>query len=1009
MPRSRTSLALLRTRQRVGGGATGRIAPIVSARACVVFATAVLAAAGLPDVALGAVDQVHYTFTGPRSVAFDWRGPETDLRYGTTSAYGSSATASAPDPLPFSSPGPFREVELTGLEPGTTYHYSIGGGPDATFTTAPTAAFRFDAIADSGSSLKYPCTGPSTPPSQCPMIATQAQVAADDPDFVLAIGDLAYGDEDGLPAVDQHFNDVMPWSRTAAYMPAWGNHEWEASPVAGDDLSNYKGRFKIPNGQASVGLPGHQWCCGEDWGWFDAGGVRFVSYPEPYAGGSAGTLPDWSTKADAVMAAAQADDSIRYIVTFGHQPAYSTGSHSGVARLSLYLGQFGDRYSKYVLNLNAHSHNYERFQPIHGVTHVTAAGGGSELGIWTKTDPRTVQRALNLERVRVDVDAGGLRVQTICGPPKWAQLPCAEHSVIDEFTIAAPRPAPVVALTQPAHGSMNPDQSFAGTAGTATGDSRTVDVRVHEGENTDGPLAWTASPTIARSTSTSVPDTTTGTWFVSAVPELGDGTYTVVARQSSSNGDGASQPRTFQVDRTAPSSSASVPAVSGPGGLEVSWSAADAGPSGLAEVELWARPPGASGFERVATDSQPGAGGAFEYAPTAGEGAYAFFTRARDRAGNLEDAPAAADADTDVDATAPVTADDVDTAWHQDDVAVGLTATDTGGAGVERTFFTTDGSVPTRASEAYDPSDKPRLTGDGQRIRYFSVDGVGNAEPVKTSRPVRIDGAAPDSSASPPAAARPEAFEVPWAAADAGPSGLAEVELWARPPGAAGFERVATNAQPGASGAFEYAPTAGEGTYAFFTRARDGAGNVEAAPTAADGTTSVTRPQPPSTWTPVAPVELTPPAQQVESVPVTTTTVQVAPQPVVPAAPLEFTVTAAARHSARAVMRGGLPVRVGCSSGCTYRMALSVDTATARKLKLGRSASSLIIARSAGALAVPGKAAIKLRLAGSVQRSLRRLARAGKHARIKVTLGADVADATGAPAGRRSLKLQLAL
>src|SRR5215203_4915433 len=54
------------------------------------------------------VDEVHYTFTGATSVAFDWRGAATEIRYGLDSSYGSAATA-VTDPLPWSSPGPYRE------------------------------------------------------------------------------------------------------------------------------------------------------------------------------------------------------------------------------------------------------------------------------------------------------------------------------------------------------------------------------------------------------------------------------------------------------------------------------------------------------------------------------------------------------------------------------------------------------------------------------------------------------------------------------------------------------------------------------------------------------------------------------------------------------------------------------------------------------------------------------------------------------------------------------------
>src|SRR5205823_3531957 len=318
----------------------------------------------------------------------------TDIRYGKTTGYGSTATAQAPSPAPFSSTGPFEEVRLANLEPGTTYHYSIGGGVDHTFTTAPTGDFRFDAEADIGSSRDF-----------SNVVPTQNQIAADNPAFVLGVGDLTYGEPLGQASVDQHFNDVMAWSLQAAYMPAWGNHEWE-SPSA-DDLRNYKGRFDLPNAGTSSTAPAAG-CCGEDWSWFDAGGVRFISYPEPY---SSGTWSEWQQQANPIFAAAQANPSIHFIVTFGHRPAYSTGFHPGDTTLAGVLNSLGDQYSKYVLNLNGHSHDYERFQPIHGVTHITTGGGGSSLETpWSSTDSRTAFRAFHLEHLRVDVSSTGMRI-----------------------------------------------------------------------------------------------------------------------------------------------------------------------------------------------------------------------------------------------------------------------------------------------------------------------------------------------------------------------------------------------------------------------------------------------------------------------------------------------------------------------------------------------------------------------------------------------------------------------
>jgi hypothetical protein len=140
------------------------------------------------------------------------------------------------------------------------------------------------------------------------------------------------------------------------------------------------------------------------------------------------------------MAAAQRDPSIHFIVTFGHRPAYSTGYHPGDKLLAAIMNDLGDRYSKYVLNLNGHSHNYERFDPIHHIVHITAGGGGADLEPWSRgPDSRTAFRALHLEHLRIDVDATRMRIQSVCGPPTSKQgIDCRLGDVIDSYTIRAP-------------------------------------------------------------------------------------------------------------------------------------------------------------------------------------------------------------------------------------------------------------------------------------------------------------------------------------------------------------------------------------------------------------------------------------------------------------------------------------------------------------------------------------------------------------------------------------------
>ena len=138
------------------------------------------------------------------------------------------------------------------------------------------------------------------------------------------------------------------------------------------------------------------------------------------------------------MGNAERDPRIRFIVTYGHRPAYSSGYHPGNERLAAILDGFGHRYRKYVLNLSAHSHDYERFVPIHEVVHVTAAGGGAPLKVpWWRDDPRTAFRMMYLEQVRVDVTANALTLQAVCGPANESdEASCQPGRVIDSVTIS---------------------------------------------------------------------------------------------------------------------------------------------------------------------------------------------------------------------------------------------------------------------------------------------------------------------------------------------------------------------------------------------------------------------------------------------------------------------------------------------------------------------------------------------------------------------------------------------
>ena len=135
----------------------------------------------------------------------------------------------------------------------------------------------------------------------------------------------------------------------------------------------------------------------------------------------------------------------------------------------------------------------------------------------------------------------------------------------------------------------------------------------------------------------------------------GDGTYSFYTLATDKAGNVEAAPATADtqtvLDTAQPASSATSAALSNSTALTVTYSAA-AGPSGVKEVELWVKRPGDAGFSLAATDTTP-ASPSFAYSATAGDGAYNFYTRASDNAGNYEAAPATSDTLTALDTVKP--------------------------------------------------------------------------------------------------------------------------------------------------------------------------------------------------------------------------------------------------------------------------------------------------------------------------------------------------------------------
>jgi hypothetical protein len=342
-------------------------------------------------------DQIHFSIISNTAITFDWVGTADHINYGTdSSSLASQVSAVPPDHLPVTSPwisdpGPYWEAKLTGLQENTTYYYKIGSnGQVHEFKTPPprgAAGFRVCSTSDMHESS-----------TEC--VAMFKQIAGLNPDFVITTGDLTGAGPDGQQEV-------------AAWMPAIGNHDWEYSNA--DDLRTYKGRFDIPNPQTCPSSPAVS-CCGEDWGWFDYGNTRFISWPERW--NSSTTWQDWAKAADPVFKEAQADPDIRFIVTFGHQSPYTSarGRSGGSGTQKTLWNALAAKYSKFRLDLSGHNHQYERYSFPSGITYIINSTAGSYYRGWEDTIKPDICnfRAIHYGILVLDFTEDAIRGKFVC-------------------------------------------------------------------------------------------------------------------------------------------------------------------------------------------------------------------------------------------------------------------------------------------------------------------------------------------------------------------------------------------------------------------------------------------------------------------------------------------------------------------------------------------------------------------------------------------------------------------
>jgi hypothetical protein len=287
----------------------------------------------------------------------------------------------------------YHHAWLTGLRPGTTYHYKVshdgGASDDGTFRTAPggAAPFSFTAFGDQGVSEGAQ--------------SITARIATLAPAFHIHAGDICYANNRGLgqPAElnmpDNNVWDVWLSQMTAVaagapWMTAVGNHEMEGG-YGPQGYDGYLARFALPGG-GPAGAPSVYA--------FRYGNVAVlsldandVSYEiSANTGYSGGAQDAWLRS---TLSGLRADPAIDFIVAQFHHCAYCTNavhaSDGGVR------DHWQDLFDEFAVDLvvNGHNHSYERTHPVkggavtvdvptggvvkpaeQGTTYITAGGGG---------------------------------------------------------------------------------------------------------------------------------------------------------------------------------------------------------------------------------------------------------------------------------------------------------------------------------------------------------------------------------------------------------------------------------------------------------------------------------------------------------------------------------------------------------------------------------------------------------------------------------------------------------
>ncbi|MHA1792605.1 MAG: fibronectin type III domain-containing protein [Promethearchaeota archaeon] len=250
-------------------------------------------------------------------------------------------------------------VEITGLQPNTTYYYKVGDGKFFT------PLYYFKTLPEDPDVVSFCVYGDTRPPDSRNKDVV-ALMAKRDPQFWLHVGDLV-GAGGSMPQWDTFLDELRGLSEYSSFMPVIGNHEYYGES-SGEPMNFYE-IFALPGDEStfafSVGDVLIMALNTRDWSkWTDGHAVK----PEELA---------WANQT-------LAENYLKYkwILLYCHYPPFSTwGVDTKVVND---IKPLAERYDVDVV-FTGHVHNYERFDVPNNqtgntnITYFVTGGGGAPL------------------------------------------------------------------------------------------------------------------------------------------------------------------------------------------------------------------------------------------------------------------------------------------------------------------------------------------------------------------------------------------------------------------------------------------------------------------------------------------------------------------------------------------------------------------------------------------------------------------------------------------------------